>query len=105
MGNDMMVALPRATADGVTLFGHNCNRPVGASRALERVPGRIFAAGERIRTSWLSLPQVRNTNTVLAVRCAGCWGYAHGVNSHGVAAGITTMRTRLPNKVGAGQTG
>src|ERR1700722_14776483 len=99
MGNDMVVALPRATAEHVTLFGHNCNRPVGEPRALERIPGRTFAAGERIRTPHLSLPQVRNTLTVLAARFAGRWGYSHGVNERGVAAGATSMKTRLANDI------
>jgi secernin len=99
MGNDMVVALPRATADRVTLFGHNCNRPVGEPRAMERVPGKTYAAGERIRTPHLSLPQARNTFTVLAARFAGRWGYAHGVNERGVAAGVTAVKTRLPNDV------
>jgi hypothetical protein len=99
MGNDMVVALPRATADHVTLFGHNCNRPVGEPRALERVPRRTFAAGERLRTPYLSLTQVRTTLTVLAARFAGSWGYAHGVNERGVAAGVTSVKTRLVNDV------
>lgn len=97
MGNDMVVALPRATADGATLFGHNCNRPAAEPQALERVPGRHFAAGESIRTAHLNLPQARHTATVLAVRSGSRWGYAHGVNEHGVAAGTTTVRTRMPH--------
>jgi hypothetical protein len=95
MGNDMMVALPRATADHVTLFGHNCNRPIGEPRALERIPGRCYAAGERIRTPHLSLPQVRNTFTVLGARFAGRWGFTHGINERGVVAGATSLKTRL----------
>jgi secernin len=97
MGNDMLVALPGATTEHVTLFGHNCNRPVGERRALEREPGRTFAAGERIRTPHLSLPQARQTFTVLAARFAGSWGYSHGINERGVVAGATAVRTRLPN--------
>ncbi len=98
MGNDMVVALPRATADGVTLFGHNCNRPIGEPRALERVPGRTYAPGERIRTPHLSLGQVRSTFTVVAGRFGGRWGYFHGLNERGVAAGVTSVRTRLPGE-------
>jgi dipeptidase len=99
MGNDMLVALPGATTDRVTLFGHNCNRPVGESRALERVPGRTFAPGERVRTNHLSLPQARQTFTVIAGRFGGGWGYSHGINERGVAAGTTAVRTRLPNEL------
>lgn len=99
MGNDMLVALPGSTTERVTLFGHNCNRPLGEPRALECVPGRTFAPGERVRTPHLSLPQARQTFTALAARFAGSWGYAHGINERGVAAGVTSMRTRLPNEL------
>ncbi len=95
MASDMVVALARATAEGQTLFGHNCNRPAGEVQALVRVPGRPFAPGETIRLAHLTLPQVRHTCTVLACRRVGQWGYVHGVNEHGVAVGVTAIRTRL----------
>jgi secernin len=95
MGNDMVAALPRATAASTTLFGHNSNRPGGEPPALRRVPGRAFAPGEQVRAQHVALPQARRTATVLAGRPAGRWGYANGVNEHGVAAGVTTLRTRL----------
>jgi hypothetical protein len=99
MGNDMVVALPRATADHATLFGHNCNRPPGEPRTLERIPGRNFPGGERVRTPHLSLPQAKTTYTALAARFAGRWGCAHGVNERGVAAGASAVKTRLANDV------
>ncbi len=95
MASDMVVALPRATAEGQTLFGHNCNRPAGESLGLVREPGRAFAPGESLPLGGAVLPQVRHTCTVLACRRAGRWGYDHGVNEHGLAVGLTTIRTRL----------
>jgi secernin len=95
MGSDMVVALARATADGRMLFGHNSNRPPAEGHALVREPGRAFAPGESVSAGAATLPQVRQTYTVLGCRRAGQWGYAHGVNEHGVAAGVTAIRTRL----------
>jgi secernin len=40
---------------------------------------------------------VRHTNTVLAGRSPGLWGYHQGVNEHGVAVGVTSIRTKLKN--------
>jgi secernin len=91
----MVVALGRATVDGQTLFGHNCNRPAGEALALVREPGRPYAPGETVRLAHLFLPQVRQTCTVLACRRPGQWGYVQGVNEHGVAVGVTSIRTRL----------
>jgi secernin len=95
MGSDMVVAVARATAEGRTLFGHNSNRPAREGYALARIEGRAFALGETVSTGRAVVPQVRRTNTVLAGRQAGRWGYCHGVNEHGVAAGITAIATRL----------
>jgi secernin len=94
MGCDMLVALSRATRDGSTLFGHNCNRPAGEDLVLLRVEGRGFAPGERVQAGTLALPQVRRTWTVLASRCPGQWGYQHGINEKGVSIGLTTIRTK-----------
>jgi hypothetical protein len=90
----MMAALPRATRDGGTLFGHNCNRPGSEELALLRVTGRSFAPGEKVQTGAIVLSQARRTWTVLAGRCPGQWGYVHGLNEHGVSIGLTTIRTR-----------
>jgi hypothetical protein len=100
MASDMVVALARATAGRVTLFGCNADRPPGEGQSLVRVPGRAFAPGEAVRAGGTTLPQVRHTHTVLACRPAGHWGYAHGLNEHGLAVGVTAVRTRLGGQQG-----
>src|SRR5262249_53890033 len=62
MASDMVVALARATAGGQTLFGHNSNAPGGLPPSLARLPGRAFAPGEKVRATYLELPQVRQTH-------------------------------------------
>lgn len=91
---DMMAALSRATRDGGTLFGHNCNRPGNEQLTLLRAAGHGFAPGEKVQTGAVVLPQARRTWTVLASRCPGQWGYVHGLNEHGVSIGLTTIRTK-----------
>jgi dipeptidase len=95
MGGDMVVALDRATVDGHTLFGHNSGQPSGEGQALCRTPAGRHALGETIQTQFLELPQTRETFRVLGGRGRGCWGYQHGVNEHGVAAGVIPLHTRL----------
>src|SRR5262249_24339319 len=105
MGCDMVVALGPATVDGLTLFGHNSGRPVGETQHLCLVPGRLFAPGEKVHTQFLELPQVRQTCSVLGSQPDRLWGYQHGVNEHGVAIGLTRLRSRLrcsqPSLLGA----
>jgi dipeptidase len=104
MASDMVVALARATIDGQTLFGHNCNRFAQEAPEVVRVPGRSFAPGEMVRAAQIELPEVRQTIAVLASRRKGEWGYHHGVNQNGVAVGLTHFRARLSGE-GPGLTG
>jgi dipeptidase len=91
----MVVALGRATVDGYTLFGHNSGQPLGEGQALCLAPARHHALGEKVQTQFLELPQARETFRVLGSQARGRWGYQHGVNEHGVAAGAVPLRTRL----------
>jgi dipeptidase len=95
MGGDMVVALGRATVDGHTLFGHNSGQPSGVGQVLCLTPARRHAPGENVRTQFLEVPQARETFRVLGSQARGRWGYQHGVNEHGLAAGAVPLRTRL----------
>ena len=95
MGGDLVVALGRATVDGHTLFGHNCEQPARACPSLQLVRGRSFVFGEKVQTSSLELPQARQTSTVLGSRPHGTWGFEHGLNVYGVAVGRAPLRTRV----------
>jgi secernin len=77
------------------LFGHNSNRPRSEPQTLVRTPARSHTAGEKVRAPAAELPQQRQTCAVLAGRPAGLWGYQHGINEHGVSAGVSAVRTRL----------
>ena len=94
MGCDMVVALPAATGCEQMLFGANLHRPLGEKPSVRRVPGRVCASGEVVRTRSLLLPQVRQTNAVVAIGIPEGWGYLFGINEHHVAAGCSSWRSR-----------
>ena len=90
---DSLVALGAATADGVTLFAKNSDRP----------------PAERQRIEW-SEPRVETTTQATHIEVVGaagptlrcvisrpewCWGAEHGVNEAGVAIGNHTIYTTL----------
>jgi len=95
MAGDMVVALGDATVDGDTLFAHNSDLQPQDVPVLQRVPGRAHEPGEKSATQFLELPQARHTLTVLGSQPAGLWGYTHGVNDQGLAAGCTRLRSKL----------
>jgi dipeptidase len=96
MGSDMMVALGPATANRSTLFALNSHGPAHASRRLVLQPGGPHVPGEQVRAESITLPQARQTWTTLGYRPGAVWGYQHGQNEHGVAAGCATWQTLLP---------
>jgi hypothetical protein len=98
----MLVVLARATLDGHTLLGYNCDRP--SPQALVTLPGRSPSPGEVVRATHLELPQARRLWGALGCRCGPTWGLEHGVNEKGVAVGVTSIHTRL-ERDGPGLTG
>jgi dipeptidase len=95
MGGDMVAVLGRAVVDGHTLFGHNAAGRPSLAPCPVATPAGSHAPDELVRATRIALPQARRTHAVLGVRPAAAWGYCHGVNEHGVAAGCTRLRTRL----------
>jgi secernin len=95
MAGDMMVALGDATVEGQTLFAHNSDQHAHEAEILQRVSGRAHEPGEKTATQFLELPQARHTVTVVASQPSGLWGYSHGVNEHGLAAGCTRLSSKL----------
>jgi hypothetical protein len=95
MRADMVTALGPSAADGHTLFGHAARGRPDESPRLGRGAGAAHAPDERVRATFIELPQARRTCAALGARPADGWGYLHGVNEHGVAAGCTSLRTRL----------
>jgi dipeptidase len=91
----MVVALGDATVHGQTLFAHSSDQQPQDIQVLQRVPGRAHEAGENVSTQFLELPQARHTLTVLGSQPAGVWGYTHGLNDHGLAAGCTRLGSKL----------
>jgi hypothetical protein len=89
---DILCALGPATADGVTRFAKNSDRPVGERQVLEWLAPRCEAT---TRTTYLEIPAVRETLGVLGSRPEWMWGVEHGVNEAGVAAGNATIYTTL----------
>jgi secernin len=61
---------------------------------LHQSVGRCHAPEERIEAGALIVPQVRQTCTAIGVQTRGQWGYHHGVNAQGVAAGCTRLHSR-----------
>lgn len=93
---DCLVALPPATAGGITLFAKNSDRPPGEAQRVEWHAARRFdARTQRATHIEVDAPPSRETIGVLGSRPAWMWGMEHGVNEAGVAIGNETIYTTL----------
>jgi secernin len=102
---DTFVAMPGAAADGGILFGKNSDREPNEAQVLEYVPPQKYSPGERVRVTYLEIPQAEATLGVLLSRPFWMWGAEMGANAKGVVIGNEAVWTRMPLDKGGRLTG
>lgn len=89
---DILVATPEVTENNVMLFGKNSDRDPNESQILEYFPRRENEE-EKIELTYVSFPQVKETNAVMLSRPWWMWGAEMGANEHGLVIGNTAIFT------------
>lgn len=91
---DSLVAVGNSTRDGDVLFAKNSDRPAFECQPLVQLPARRRLSGQRVRCTYIDIPQTAETARVIGSRPFWCWGFEHGLNEHGVAIGNHTVFTK-----------
>lgn len=91
---DIIVALPRATADKTLLFGKNSDRERREAQAVESFPAAEHADDSQVNCTYIAIPQVRRTHAVLLCRPFWLWGAEMGANEHGLVIGNEGVHAR-----------
>lgn len=93
---DTFVALGNATRDGSVIFGKNSDREPNEAQALVLIPHAMHAPSDHVKCTYISIPQVRETNAVLLSKPFWIWGAEMGANEHGVVIGNEAVFTKVP---------
>jgi len=102
---DTFVALSSATVDGSVLFGKNSDREPNEAQSLEYYPAQHYSDGEKVRCTYVEIPQAKNTHAVLLSRPFWMWGAEMGANEKGVVIGNEAVFTKMPMEKEGGLTG
>jgi dipeptidase len=93
---DTIVATAEATRDGSVILAKNSDREPNEAQCIEYHPGKTFAEGEKVRCTYISIPQVKKTRAILISRPFWMWGAEMGANERGVVIGNEAVFTKLP---------
>jgi len=93
---DTIVATSEVTKDGVTIFGKNSDREPNEAHHLLSVPSANHPPESNVKCTYIDIPQVAHTYSVLLAKPFWMWGAEMGVNEHGVAIGNEAVFSKIP---------
>lgn len=93
---DTILATPTCSDEGFMLFGKNSDRQRNEAQAVEYFAGAEHGPGATLKCTYIEIPQVRRTHTVLLCRPFWIWGAEMGANDHGVVVGNEGLYARSP---------
>ena len=93
---DTFVALSTATLDGSVIFGKNSDRDANEAHELVVIPRGFYSEGDSVRCTYISIPQVEETNAVFLAKPFWIWGAEMGANEHNVVIGNEAVFSKIP---------
>ncbi len=93
---DTIVATQKATADGSIILAKNSDREANEAQFLKHYPRHLWKEGEPLACTYISIPQVAETNEILISQPFWMWGCEMGASEHGLAIGNEAVFTREP---------
>lgn len=102
---DTMVMLGNATKNGHVYFAKNSDRHPNEAQAVFIIPGREHSPSELQECTYIKVPQVKKTFTVLISKPFWMWGCEMGANEFGVVIGNEAVFTKEGYEKQTGLTG
>ncbi len=102
---DTFVATPDYTKNRTMILAKNSDREPNEAQALVRFP-QMRHKTKSLKTTFIEIPQVRETHEVILSKPFQMWGAEMGANAHGLAIGNEAVFTKIhPAKNNNGLTG
>lgn len=95
---DTMVALGNSTRSGNLIFAKNSDRPLTEAQPLVVYPASDHEPDEKVRCTYIEIPQAAHTYRVLGSKPFWIWGFEHGMNEHHVVIGNEAVWAREPEE-------
>ena len=93
---DTLIALGNSTEDGSVIFGKNSDRPYNEAQLITYSPKMSHENGETLRCTYMEIPQVSETYSIILSQPFWMWGAEMGANEHGVVIGNEAVYTHEP---------
>ncbi len=93
---DTIVALPNYTKNGRVLFAKNSDRSPNEPQVMEFFPRKQIDVQNQplLKLTYISIPQVSHTNSIVISRPSWMWGAEMGSNEFGLTIGNEAVFTR-----------
>lgn len=102
---DTIVALGNSTQDGSVLFAKNSDRDPNEAHEIVVFPAAKHHPGEKVKCTYIEIPQVEETYQVLLSKPFWIWGAEMGSNEFGVTIGNEAIFSREPYQKEPGMIG
>lgn len=77
---DCFVALAQATKNNEIIFAKNTDREFYEAQYLQNIPAQQYAAGEKLKATYIEIDQVSSTNSIFISKPHWIWGAEMGAN-------------------------
>jgi len=95
---DTLVALGNSTLDGSVIFGKNSDRPSNEAQLITYTPRKRYSKGEEVKCTYISIPQVTETNALLMSQPFWLWGAEMASNEYNVVIGNEAVYSYEPRR-------
>ena len=93
------------TVNGRRYFGKNSDREPDEAQQIVIYQGKKYKNDEKVKCTYITIPQVKKTNTIILSTPFWMWGGEMGVNEKGVSIGNEAIFTKRKHEIGDGLIG